>query len=383
MNSPTVFYCNTSFDAVLQGPLSSGLYRITDPMSFLFIPLSSRPDIVLVKGEAPPDYLEYLSRCGINHGRIMLLDEYHDKKNRDYYIWGWDSQTTRIFPYADFPDISYVKQCNSRLFSSKIELAYGYTYAVPVKSYEHLKKICITGGYPVVVKPLFGSSAYNFIHIMRQEDIDEKMDLLKNVISKGCVAEKMHNRLFDFSYGYIHGFSNQPIFRELYNSNNGTFKSVTLSQHTSTLQGIKKSDILIMKKMYQHVQSELNLSGYSDSFGIDGYVYREEGEDRVRYVCEINCRKTMADICYYFMKKYTVPWIRLLSMPGSAFSIKGGYSAVFGELTFHAEKRRGVLFLSPVRFGEKGRRPSRIFLLLCGNSKYDLDYFEGIVKARR
>ncbi|MFW5808584.1 MAG: hypothetical protein ACOC2H_10370 [Spirochaetota bacterium] len=372
-----LFYCNTDFDAGMKMQIPRALHRTVGALSYLFVPLSVPDDTVLVSASCSKNYLAYLDNCGIQHGTVLLDDGFRDTGAGKYTVWGWDRRTYERFPHADEridPDI--VRRVNSREFSLALERTMSKRGPVPVSSVADCLRASESTGIPFVVKPVYGSSGRGFVLVENCEELPKKRALLERTLScGGGTAERWHRRTGDFSFGksVFHTEAKSPSIRRLENSRIGLFSHITVSDSCD----VPLPDAVSRRTLadvYQTAADALHGAGYDGPFGIDGYVYEENGTPKVRYMCEINCRMTMADVAYGFLARYPAAYARIISVKSSVFNGKPTYRSCFGDDTFSADTG-GAVILTPafVEIDGAMHRAGRVFVLICADSITEIE----------
>lgn len=103
------------------------------------------------------------------------------------------------------------------------------------------------------------------------------------------VIERWHSRILDFSSCYERGEWKHyfPIC-----SRQGTFRGIYFPREKVHFKnGAFREKILL-------VQNHLEKLNLGESFQFDSYLYEEAGEIKLRTLCDLNCRKTMAHLFY-------------------------------------------------------------------------------------
>jgi hypothetical protein len=355
-----VYYCNTDFDISFTTQITKKISRITDPMTLLFLALGKENDIILTKSEPTKDYILYLQQSGINIGTIIPIQNYSHSTNNTPVVWGWNKETISLFNNYNVT-LNIMKNINSKIFSMNIENEILENYSRRINSFKQIVDCMKYFEYPILVKPVFSSSAYNSVYLDSHEKLYSHKQHIENMVINEALVEKYHQRFFDFSYG--NGYTENKLidFRILENSQTGEFQSITYSvSHNSIPEYINYNTL---KTVLVHTTEKLKSITYNGIFGIDGYCFFQNNNIKTRYMCELNCRMTMADILKVLIKKFSCKCGRILSLKSNRIKNFRNYQDLFGAKTFHRNDAYGILFLTPVSVIWKGGviQPVRVF----------------------
>ncbi|MDA3899339.1 MAG: hypothetical protein PF637_02335 [Spirochaetes bacterium] len=335
-------------------------------MNLLPMALSRTGDVVVSQTTPDSGYFEYLRLVGSGGGALILHSDVGATSSLDSYIWGVNSDSlTLISDFNSYPDPIIVSSVNRRDFSLDVS----------IKCKSQLKRSVVTskkevaqtfsqwGGKSVVLKPLYGSSAFGF-QIIRNEK-----DLAQCVITSPVVCEEWCVRHSDFSYGFSlskEGGVSDFTIRTLNNTPRGIFSSVCLPAVASI--GLLTDSIV--NCCIPVISQSLHSAGYFGPVNCDGFVYREDGALKIEYCCEINARRSIADIMLMYGRLAGVSHSAIVSTQQ-----KQRNGSLYEALLNRFPEGHGVVLLTPSRFDYKGTvyRARRLLYFVGAQSEAELE----------
>ncbi len=317
-----IYYLNTDFDLSMGGPLLSKYKSMMNQMSSFFIPCAGKNDAVYLNTIVPDYYLDYLSAVGFEIPSIIYapglkldgvpfsIQKYRCEENVKYdktKVWGWTKQALdNVSPFTgnhNHPDFDVVKKVNSKVFSTAIaqELSFAPVRYICEKISE-VEKVLKTIDKPVVIKPVYGSSAAGFIRKSDDSLSAKEIGILERDLSIGeVIVEPWVNRIADFSVNFFVN-KNKPL-------KSFTYQIISCS-HNGTVMGITLFPKNIMPEISPELEKCINVcydklqkSGYYGYAGIDGYQFIENKKILTNPLSEINARYTMSYVAKKIRKR--------------------------------------------------------------------------------
>jgi hypothetical protein len=150
-----------------------------------------------------------------------------------------------------------------------------------------------------VLKTAFGTAGNGHFHIDQHKPLHS---FLNRQFSQRLpvIGEPWVERILDFSTQWVNGnFLAATVFE---NDAQGTYQS--------TLSG--KAEVIFRPHLWaleehlpiaQSFVQKLKDKGYSGPIGIDAYIYRIQGQERLHPVVEINARKTMSWVAFEVQRR--------------------------------------------------------------------------------
>jgi len=273
--------CNTFFEAELESgllrPLRDWLRVSPVVLQLQFLPLvyGSSDDRILVSDlpDTPDERLCTLEKAEgpiEDWGPSLAIQAWAKTKGIEYRI----------------PDWEIVKKINSKIFSfEESPKLPGSALLKDVK--EAMRWIEKIEG-PKVLKTAFGTAGRGHFHVGKDKRLDEF--LKKQTVP--VIGEPWVERVFDFSTQWKGGnLLGVTVFE---NEWNGTYKCTLAGPWKPWRKGsfdwALEEHLAIAKPLVEKIKK----LGFAGNLGIDAYVYRWQGKERLQPVVEINGRKTMS-----------------------------------------------------------------------------------------
>lgn len=360
--SPCLFYLNPLFDLSLAGYTSEKLDYSAAEMGFLFIPLATAHDKIILSVKAKDDYWQYLFTHGITCPEPFKPDIRSCNSLLKGIPWGWNKQALLVLKdagaYCDHPPLTVVKRVNSRRFS--------FTFNQTSKTGVPFTEFCESmsqlfyrlqhwSQFPLVIKPEFGNAGYGFVIKHNTKILPQEYQKYKAFFSngKGVILEAWLPRIMDISsccYIYPQGTISTIRHHRTLSTRTGTFFADFLH--------FKDEKILAWKELLDEAvlacAIEIGKTGYYGPVGFDSFLWRDNtGKENIARIIEINCRHAMSSIAYALYDKLTprgVSLFRFISkkrhkLPRSYHALK----QVLGKHAYDPNTQKGVILLTPLR----------------------------------
>jgi hypothetical protein len=283
--APTLHICNTFFESELESPIEKPLaawmdsHKIVRKLQTLPLQYAAPVDLVLVSE---------LMNAPLKVGRI-------EDWGASRAIDAWAKE--RNIPYS-MPDWETVRTVNSKIFS------FSHSPKLPLASLlynetEVLDWIERVPGRKVLKTP-FGTAGRGHFHI---PGIGNLSAFLKREFAKNypIIGEPWVERILDFSTQWKDSvLLGATVFE---NSEAGSYRStltgpaheIFASYHWALVE-----HLAIAKPILEKVRK----LGFFGNLGIDAFVYRWEGKERLQPIVEINGRKTMSWAALQIQEKH-------------------------------------------------------------------------------
>jgi hypothetical protein len=378
LSLPRLFYFNPLFDLELGGHPTSTVAASSKQMSPLFALMGTSSDRVLFDVKVPGDYGEYLSDQGIDHARPAHESE--DCSGYQGIPWGWNSgsidRLTSFGAQCSHPDLATVKTVNGRAWCAAFNRESGS--GVPgscfcvsaVKLDAALDRL--SGRFPLVAKPAFGSSGYGFVRMRETAGFscDQRQQVEAMLTRGGCILEPWLDRIADLSSSCMilpDGTVTDMRHYRCHATGHGAFYGVSLGIHDPLLERIESA----LEIAARSAASALCRAGYFGPAGFDSIVYRDEQEEkeRVAAVIEINARHGMSAIARALHEKIGFDRCVFLRFIGRKKMVLpetyDGVRKAMGNDRYDPASRTGILLVSPLRilYGSEKIQPGRTAFL--------------------
>lgn len=382
MTASRRYYLNACFDLELGGFPTASVRRSCAEMTSLFVPLAGLEDCVEVDVALPEDYLHYLREFGLATGRVAAPGG----GAGDPVVWGWNRQAVeRLAPVSgEFrPQLETVRKVNGRDFADAV--ASRFSLGVPgsrfCRSLDDVEAAVQENGalFPLVIKPAFGGSGYGFRILQKKEEWETEQTRIERLIGgDGVVVEPWLTRRVDLSASTVidrSGKHSAILFQRQWVNRFGAYFGSYCADDDAVIDPWREQ----LSSAAHQIAGVVAEVGYFGPIGIDAFVYEGmEGITRLAPAVEINARYTMGMLARELR--------RLLSMTSPVLlrSITGKRCVLpetidewehrCGDLAFSAQRRSGVLLLTPLRNGFEGtwRQPQRNVFLIAGPSEAEI-----------
>jgi hypothetical protein len=380
----TLFRFNPQFDILLAGERpSESIINSTQKMAPFFLPALESADRLLCSYEVDDGFYSYLAQNEISSAKVFREDE---KLELSGEAWGVDKESEALFSSLnisfDSPDVRVVERINSRAFG--LELAKEFGFGTPqseiissITQFENINK-----SEEFVVKPIFGNSAFGFIHSRKlsNEEIEKQIEPLLET-DGSVIYEPWLDRVNDLA--------------TLINiSKSGDIKVVGHHQNLCSQSGSFYGDLIVpndplitpykseLESMAQKIGTSLFKTGYWGVVGVDSFIYIKNGKRELALAIDINGRHPISSIAYSVLEKVEKIGkersflYRFISK--KRHKLPQNYSeftSLLGDLAFSTKTKRGVILLSPIKIvsesGDSLRSPRSAFGVV-GDSEEDV-----------
>lgn len=277
-----VHICNTFFERELE----------RDSKKDLLTGLRSHP-IVLQLQFLPLVYAESNDRILVSDlpsnpdPRLELLEE--TKKRGKIEDWGfsksieeWASQ--KGIPYRT-PSWEIVRKINSKVFS--FQESPQLPGSALLTTQKEIEMWASKTAGPKVLKSAFGTAGGGHFHF------DRNLERFLAGQNEPLIGEPWVERVFDFSTQWKEGKWLGPTAFE--NEPNGTYRATIAGKGCMGKFAWALEEHL---KVAEPLVQKITKMGFFGHLGIDAYVYRWKGEEKVQPIVEINGRKTMSWVAW-------------------------------------------------------------------------------------
>lgn len=319
------FKVNADYEAVLFGKKDS-LPAINQTLEFLVLFLSERP--LFTHKKYPAEYLKHVEEFT---GRTPQI-----KNTGDFINW-----------WGDLKDVPLEQKLNSKVMSTELNLKMGWEKNLHLlNSAEDLNVLNEEIKY--LGKTPHGMSGQNFHFVSRQDPPQ----------SYPMVAEPLLDRVYDFSH-YIFPNGVRICYQNLVDKKY-QYKGTIFRDYTQP----SLSNLKFYSELAQDKWAKFNLAldeivkvytneSISCGFSVDSFVHKSKDELCIRYLSEVNYRRTMGEVAFELSLKFggLRKWSMFLLTKKSKLRFKELKEKLL-PIAWEEETSRGVILLSPedVRF---------------------------------
>jgi hypothetical protein len=306
---------NADYESVLFQ--NKQLPAVNEALEFLAFFIDPRP--VQTRKKYAPEYFDYIEAL-IGRRPATVVDG---------SIENW---------WGPLQNIELERKLNSKEMSAKFS-----EDALVISSLDELPDLSDKKVY--LAKNPYGMSGQNFCKVE-----EGRLENLERLLKNGkVVIEPFFDRVYDFShYVFPNGIKicYENIVDQKFQYRGTVFQNYTHPSREnlsfSSLVEWNKFD-LKLEEIIQHYQTEMK-SGFS----VDSFVYRENGELKIRAISEVNYRRTMGQTAFELAIRFggVRKW--------SAFVLSKSTGMGFIEMKeklkdieWHEDLSRGVVLLSP------------------------------------
>lgn len=316
---------NADYEAVLFGKKDS-LPVINQALEFLVFYLSERPLHTQKKYSA-----EFLKHVEEFTGRIPQIKTYGDYEN----WWG------------ELKDIPLEQKLNSKVMSTELNLKMGWEKNLHLlKSDKDLD--ILNEDLKYLGKNPYGMSGQNFLFVSKKEPPQ----------SYPIVAEALLDRVYDFSH-YIFPNGIRICYQNLVDKKY-QYKGTVFRDYTCpTLENLKFYSEIPQERWTKfssaldEIVKNYATSAVSCGFSVDSFVHQAQNELHIRYLSEVNYRRTMGEVAFELSLKFggLRKWSMFLLTKKSKLKFTE-LKEILLPITWKEDTSRGVILLTPedVRF---------------------------------
>lgn len=244
---------------------------VNQSLEFLALFLDERP--LFTSKKYSSDYLEYITSVT---GR------------RPYFVYEGDF----VNWWGPLKDIDKEKILNSKITSTELNIREGWCEdTFIIKNEDDFKKLNPKSTY--LLKNPYGMSGQKF-QIYFTED---------RPVPGEWIAEPLLNRRWDFSH-YVYPDGRVCAYQNLIDDK-FQYKGTIVGPELPFINQLKDGEwkkfqeaLKVIINFYHDPQSEFG-------FSVDSFVYEENGEFKIRFLCEVNYRRTMGCVALDLAQKYS------------------------------------------------------------------------------
>lgn len=315
---------NADYEAVLFNQKKS-LPVINESLEFLALFLNQVP--LLTHKKYSPEYLDHIEKLTGHRPKIVREGESEN-------WWG------------PLKDISLEQKLNSKEMSAKLNISENWcTDTYIISDLSELPKLNKT----YLAKNPYGMSGQNFSFVT-----EGKLENLEVMLKRGkVVLEPLLERVYDFSY-YIYPNGEKICYQNIVDQRfqyRGTiFQDFTKPNPNSLsfYSDIKAEEWqkfnLALETIIYHYKTLQMTCGFS----IDSFVYKDGNDFKIRYLSEVNYRRTMGQVAFELSLKFggLRKWSLFVLAKSSGLSFKELQEKLM-PLEWEAELSSGIVILSP------------------------------------
>lgn len=381
-----VWYCNPHFDLTLAGPVPPRLQPFVDETSLWFIPAAGADDCVITKLKPPPEWTEYLGRCGLNVP--LCVDRVAKNTRIEPMPWGWNREAFKLFAQNAPNTLEYetARRVNGRAFSYELAGEHGLDLAesrLCTTVDETLRALAEGNASKQVVKPEFGSSGIGFLHVGAQSDPAQVRRGCEMIFSGGnscAIVEPWLNRCGDCSVRFTvesSGTCNSPVvYRTMATSSGAFYATLLFPGDSDSFLDPWRNQLCSVAEI---AAASLARAGYCGPATVDSMVIRDSrGNKTLIPLVEINARYSMSRLADR-VRNILAPDRTCLfrTIATGRIQLPGDYRALAGLLgpcAWDTKHRTGVAVLTPLRLSGKPPLRTMLFLAHCSETALvDLD----------
>ncbi len=314
---------NADYEAVLFGKKES-LPVINQALEFLALFIDDRP--LLSQKAYSEEYLKHVENFTGRRPTIIKAS-------------GWENW------WGSLANIELERKLNSKEMSAELNLKEGWCQDTHIikssKDFPELRE-----GQKYLAKNPHGMSGQNFYLV-------SKTDLNSLIKSFPVILEPLLNRVADFShYVFPNGMRvcYQNIVDKRYQYRGTVFRDFT----NPTLERLKfyqeidpeewKKFQLALDKIVEVYETAELKSGFS----VDSFIYQDQGELKIRYLSEVNYRRTMGEVAFELSLKFggLRKWSAFILTKKSDLDFSSLKKKI-SPIEWAPEYSRGVILLSP------------------------------------
>jgi len=360
-----IHYLNADFDLSLrERPLSlrqPSLQRAVQAMTTQGLLLGDAGDALLVRAGIPDSFIDYLGRQGIETPKILR----HPLSDPGMSLcpFGWNGEAIAIndgqrFPVAH-PGLETVRLVNSRVFSAALEREHfngedgGTTFSSTAALAAWLaSREDSADGW--VVKADHGNAALGNRRLRGRKLSRSDGLFVDGLLSEDeqAVGEPWRQRLTDLCAVFTLSPSGEIAGRRLHETvctSDGALIGVIFDQ-------VGREWPEALHHTAEVVAAELSRQDYFGPVCFDAFTCRAGGEERLRTLVDLNCRRPVSDAVFRFWRDRltgrTLSW-RFFSTRRLKPDVEEAVTR--GDEAYHPPGRRGTLLTSPRTIEIEGR----------------------------
>jgi hypothetical protein len=347
-------------------------------------------DAVLTKAGVPAGFVEYLERQGIDLPRIIR----HPRVDRamSFSPFGWSAEAIAInegqLAPAAHPDPEVLRRVNSREFSAGLERAHFggedagkcFTSVAALAGWLGAQEGSAEGW---VVKADHGNAGVGNRRLRTKTLNSPDRQFIDSLLEEDdrVIVEPWRRRLHDLcavfsvdARGEAGGFR---LHETLYTRDGALIGAVFVPGEHPRCDAVEGAAGVIA--------GELNRAGYFGTVCFDAFVCEVDGEERLRPLADLNCRRPMSDAVRRWWRGKAADRVLLWRFFNTRKLKPEAVEAIeAAEDHYSPGARRGVLLTSPWSVEIDGRfvRAPKLAVAFIGESRSEVGRMEGAFRAR-
>ena len=293
--------------------------------------------------------------------------------------WGWSERSLHRLEslgcVCEHPPLETVKKVNNRAFginvAKSICMEHHGEYVTDDGSWHDIAKKLT---FPILVKPLHGSSGMGHSVIESPRNADDAMKRIMSEYPSGVSVESLLDRIDDYAANFIlskDGSVGDLTFHRSVTDNRGIFRGIKMYANEDFLSRWMNR---IMRSV-DAVAGALHSEGYFGHAGVDFFTFKNErGVEDIHTLCEINARRTMGDVARACRRTLGGKYGMLRQIPSSRCGALNELRLSFGNNSYDSISRKGICVLSPerIRFDGQSIKPALVMLYAAADSENEL-----------
>lgn len=317
---------NADYESVLFTGKTQAI--INEALEFLAFFITERP--VYSHKKYSPEYLEHIANI-INRTPQTT----HSGKFENW--WG------------DLKNPELEKELNSKLTSTRLNIASAWDESLILSSQEDFSRIQWNKNY--VLKDPFGMSGIGLKKVNGPSEVGKT--------NFPVIIEPLHERIFDFSHyvypnGNVVGYQNLVDDRFQYRGTVFSHYQNPVVEELNFYLNIAPAEWKRFAEALKTIISYYQERSEGRAFSIDSYVYKAHDGLRLRFMSEVNVRRTMGSIAYELSKNLggERPWSMMVLGRLQKKLTFNQIKSSLEDVNLMKSPEGGVLLLSPddVRF---------------------------------
>lgn len=248
-----------------------------------FLAFFASDETLFTQTKFSPEYLSYVESLSGRKPRTTSTGEFRN-------WWG---------PLVNIP---LERKLNSKLTSAELNLTQGWCSQTQIIHDQTPPRI---GGHFIVKDP-FGMSGQG---------------LSKNEIkgSPPYIIEPLFDRVYDFSrYFFPDG---KAITYQNFVDQKFQYRGTLI--HENQLHDVPEVDWPAYERVISEIRNHYFQNNWPTGFSVDSFIYREQEQFKIRYLCEVNYRRTMGSTTYEIAEKLKAkPWRLMILGKGEVKDLK-------------------------------------------------------------
>lgn len=287
-----IHLCNTFFELELAAakpkPLGSWMraHPVIELLQYLPLLYAEPGDLVAVTSlPSNPD------------PRLQLMENIHQG---ELDLWGPSSaiQSWATGKQLNFhsPPIDLIRQIQSKDFA--FEHSGGFLNGMICSNKAQVAEWMEKTAGAKVIKTTLDSAGRGLIHTEKSPQLNREFAEGRNVICEPWV-----DRVFDFSSQWNIGTRIELLGLTVFEtSSKGMYQATIAGPEEKIFQEKKWAIDPHLQEAY-HLLKKVQQRGFFGNIGLDAFIYRQNGNERLRPIVELNARKTMSWVALQIYKK--------------------------------------------------------------------------------